>query len=401
RSKVESFIKSYNDVVQFIDAQNTYTEGKDAPPLFGDTTVWSITNSMRRNIGSVVDGIDSKYNQLYAVGIRTKADGTLGIVDSSRFEDALRDSLDDVIALFTSTGKSTNSGIEYLSSNEATKDDYEFNIDITQAATKGGFKGGSLNDPSTANIILDDTNNRIKLKVDGLLSDEILLTARTYTSSDEIIEELQEKINNDSKVGNRSIVVEWVDNGDGTGYIDFKSGSYGSSSKIEMDTAIQDSVYNILSLDGGTYYKGLDVEGTINGEEAKGKGQILSGLEDNETTEGIQLKITLTDADLTDGFEGTLSVTKGVASKQAEFIRSVTKSTTGIFDRKISSEQKQIENMTNRIADIDERLTLRREFLFSQFYDMETALSKLNSESEFLTNQLAGINLNWKSSNNR
>ncbi|KAA3630707.1 MAG: hypothetical protein DWP97_14665, partial [Calditrichaeota bacterium] len=127
RSKVESFIKSYNDVVQFIDAQNTYTEGKDAPPLFGDTTVWSITNSMRRNIGSVVEGIDSKYNQLYAVGIRTKADGTLGIVDSSRFEDALRDSLDDVIALFTSTGKSTNSGIEYLSSNEETKDDYEFN----------------------------------------------------------------------------------------------------------------------------------------------------------------------------------------------------------------------------------------------------------------------------------
>ena len=400
KSKIDAFLTSYNDVVKFIDEQNKYTEGKDAPPLLGDTTVWTITNSMRRNIGSVVEGIDSKYNQLYSIGIRTKADGTMAVVDSSRLETALRESLDDVISLFSSTGKSSNTGIEYLASTDDTKDDFEFNVDITQAATKGGFKSSNRTDLSTANITLDSSNNRIKLKVDGLLSDEILLTEKTYTSTTELIEELQEKINKDAKIGNRSVLVEWVDNGDGTGFVDFKSGSYGSTSKIEMNNMVEDSAYNALGFDTGVYYAGLDVVGTINGEEAKGKGQILSGIEGNKTTEGIQLKITLTEAELVEGFEGTLSVTKGVASKQAEYIRSITKTTTGIFDRKISSEQKQIENMTKRIEDIDERLALRREFLFQQFYDMETALSQLKSESEFLSNQLAGINLNWKASNN-
>lgn len=395
--KIQDFIKSYNDLVKYIDEQNKYTEGdKAAPALFGDTTVWIVSNSMRKNIGSIIPGIETKFNQLYSIGIRTKGDGTLAITDSSALESALRNNLDDVIKLFTDSGKSSNTGIEYLSSNEETLTNIGFDVDITQAATKGGFKGLDMADPSTTPITLDSSNNRIKLKVDGLLSEEMILSEKTYNSTSDLITELQSKIDNDPKISNRGVTVEWIDNGDGTGHIEFHSGSYGSSSKIEMDNTVVDSAYSILKFSGGAYFTGLDVQGTINGEEAEGKGQILSGKKDNKTTEGIKLKITLGAADIVDGSEGSVEVIKGLASKQVDFVNSITKSKSGIFDRKISSVQKQIENLTNRISDIDARLASRRESLYLQFSQMESALSQLKSQGDFLTSQLAGINLNWK-----
>ena len=396
KEKIEKFIKSYNELTKFIDDQNKYTEGDQAAPiLFGDSTIWTISNSLRRSIGSIVKGIDSKFNQLYSVGIRTNGDGSLALKDSSALETALRENLDDVIKLFSDSGNSSIDGITYLNSNEETKENIPFDVDITQAATKGGFRGTNLTDPATTPIVLDSENNRIKFKVDGLVSDEIILTEKSYDSTTELIDELQEKINNDPKIGNRDIVVEWIDNGDGTGYIEFKSGTYGESSKIELDQNIVDSVFSTLNLSGGSLYKGQDVEGTINGEEATGKGQILSGNKDNEMTEGLRLKITLTEADIIDGIEGSIEVVKGFASRQVDFVNSVTKSKSGIFERKIGSIQKQIESMTERIEDIDERLELRRESLYMQFLEMETALSQLKSEGDYLTSQIASLNSNW------
>lgn len=398
KTKIKAFIDAFNNVTEFIDKQNTYDqETKESGALFADTTVQLMQNSLRSALGETVKGLDSKYNQLYSVGIRTLGAGKLALIEPSRLEEALRENVDDVIKLFTSTGTATDSHIEFVSSNEKTKIGEGIEVDITQAATHASYQAENISNPGTTPITLNATNNRIKFNIDGLLSDEIVLTQKTYTSTSALVAEIQSKIDNDDKIGGRGLTVEWIATDASNGYLNFTTGSYGSSSKVEVVTSISDTSYALLGMLNGTRTAGLDVEGTINGEEAKGTGQYLAGLEDNDTSEGLRLKITFDEAGLNpNGSEGTVSVIKGVASRMTDMTRSLTLAGDGTFDRRIRSYENQIKNLQEQVEDIDDRLRLRRESLFKKFYAMEVALGKLNTTGQFLTQQLAGINMNWR-----
>jgi flagellar hook-associated protein 2 len=395
-TNIKSFIDAYNQLSKYIDDQNKYSEGDtSAPTLFGDMTVWTIQNSLQSALGSIVPGITTKFNQLYSIGIRTTGSGVVSITDSSRLEDAIRNNPDEVVKLFTNSGNSSNNGIEYLSSTTATKISTALNVNITQAATKGGFTGSSFVSPATNPITLTDTTDTLKLKVDGLISDEIVLTPKTYQTPDELVSEIQTRINADEKIGTRGVKVEWVDDGNGNGHLSFNSASYGSTSKIELDNSIGNSAYSSLGLSTGTAVVGKDVAGTINGEEATGRGQILSGKDGNKTTEGLKLKVILTSDQLLDGNEGTVTVVQGIASRLAQKVDEISKSGDGLIDRRIASYQKQIDDMAKQVSDIDARLAIRRQTLEAQFSQMETTLSQLQSQGSYLTSQLAGLNTNW------
>ncbi len=84
-----------------------------------------------------------------------------------------------------------------------------------------------------------------------------------------------------------------------------------------------------------------------------------------------------------------------MATRLAELVDSFTKSQDGLFDRKIRACQSQIEALQERIEEQEELLEMRRESLLKEFYEMEIALGQLGAQSQFLTNQLAGINTNW------
>jgi flagellar hook-associated protein 2 len=310
-------------------------------------------------------------------------------------EDALRDNLDDVIKLFTSAGNSSSTFIDFMSSTADTSVGEDLEVDITQAATHGRFQGAGIADPASTGVVLNSSNNRLKLTVDGLVSDEIVLTEKTYTSSNELVRELQSKIDSDARIGNRGLTVEWVTSGSSTGYIQLTSSTYGSNSNVKIDTALGNSAYNTLGLTTGSGHAGLDVEGTINGEAATGTGQTLVGKEGNETTEGLKLRITLSQDQLVSGTDGTITITKGIAAKLDDLIDSLTATGDGVLDRKITSTQNQITLLTERIAEYDARLDVRRQSLYTQFYEMETLLSSLNSQSTYLSNQLSQVQSNW------
>ncbi len=401
RSSVQSFISKYNDVVSYIDDQNKYNQdSKEAGILFGDSTLWMIRNSLSSAIGNSIAGIDSKFSQLFSIGIRTKADGQLAITDSARFEDALRNNLDEVIALMSSDGASNRSGIEFVSSTTDTVAGRDYDVNITRAATVGYYQGTRLDDPAINPLEITSSNNTLKLKVDGLLSSELYLTARDYTSGADLADEIQAKIDADENLGPRGITVEWIDEGAGGGHLKISSANYGSTSRVELVSGISNSAYTALGLASGESVTGNDVEGTINGETAEGVGQTLRGKDDSKTIKGLVLRVTLTEAQLIDGIEGAVTVTKGVAARTRDLVASLTKSTDGTLDRRISSYQKQVDNITDRVSEIDERLAIRRDALLQKFYAMEEALSSMNTTSQFLTAQLAGMNNNWGFNNN-
>ncbi|RKX25648.1 MAG: hypothetical protein DRP47_09455 [Candidatus Zixiibacteriota bacterium] len=396
KTSVDDFITRYNDVMDFINEQNTYKQDSgESGVLFGDSTLWTMRYSMNTAIGTKIEGMDSEFSHLYALGIRTNLDGHLAITDYSRFEDALRNNLEDVVELFTDGGSSSASGIEFVSSTTETKIGEDYEVDITAAATKGVLQGTTINDPFDNPLTITSANNTIKLKVNGLESGEIKLSSRTYSSADELVREIQGKIDNDERIGSRGVVVEWVDQGS-NGYLTFTSDSYGSQSKIERVTSISNSAYGSLGLTDATSTAGTDVAGTINGEEAEGTGQLLKGKEDNETTDGLVLKITLDPSQVGEAVEGTITITKGIAARMRDKVASYSKSGDGALDRRIKGYETQIETITKRIKEIDERLVIRREMLFKRFYEMERTLGELNSTGDFLTSQLANLDSNWK-----
>ncbi len=398
KDQISSVIEKYNAVMSYIDDQNSYdTETEESGVLFGDYTLQVIQNSMRSAMSLGIEGLDSKYNQLYSVGIRTGTDGTLSIKDSSQLEEALRENLDEVVQLFTSSGVSNSNYINYVSSSVDTEVGEKYEVNITRAATHGIFRGSNLTDPSADSITLTSSNNKLKFSINGVHSDEIVLAEKTYNSADELVREIQEKIDNDDKIGDRGLTVEWVSTGSDSGYLQLTSSTYGSKSQVEIITSISNSAFATLGLAAGLSIDGVDVEGTINGESATGNGQILTGDEGNATTDGLKLEITLDASQIVSGAEGSITVTKGLTARLGDLLESYTATGEGLFDSRISSYQSQVKDLEERIAEFDERLELRRERLEDEFLYMEEVIGELTSTSDYLTSQLENIEANWKS----
>jgi flagellar hook-associated protein 2 len=405
RSSIEDFVKQYNDVMSRIDEFQKYDpETEKAGTMLGDTTLLSIGNQLRSMISTVVNGIDSGYRTLADIGIRTSSLGELRVADSSRLDDAINGHLDDVVKLFTNWGSSNNGKITYLSGNSLTvaSGDEGYDVDITQVATRGYLTGAVINSPSQNPLIIDDSHNTIRLKVDGIVSDDIVLTNGTYDSFVELAAEIQSKIDADPRIGSHGLTVSYVDTGE-TGYLKFESSTYGSNSKVEIQAGAANSAMTQLGLAQAKVTEGLDVAGTINGEEATGSGQILTGAKGNKTSDGVRLKIELDNADLVDGAEANLVIAKGVASKFDDLLDSLTKATDGVLARRTGAIQSQVELTNQRIEQEEARLNIRKEALYKKFTELETLLSQLDAQSSFLDTQISQIKSLWnygRNSNN-
>jgi len=266
KDSIQGFIDAYNDVNKFIDDQNKYTEESgEVGVLLGDRIIQTMQYSLRNLLSSTVNNETEQYRHLSSIGIRTGSDGKLSIKDGSRFEEALREDLDDVIALFTDTGYASTGAIQLVSASTDSREGTDYDVDITQAATQGIYTGVNITDPSSSSLVLDSTNNRLKIIVNGKESDEIVLTAKSYDTTTELVNELQLRIDSDLKVGTAGLEVSWVDSGGGEGHIVLTSSSYGKSSKVSVDTSIDNSAAVMLGLGAGVATDGLDVEGFYGG----------------------------------------------------------------------------------------------------------------------------------------
>ncbi len=396
--KLNDFIDKFNDVIGAIDEQFKFDPDNpdEAGILFGDNTLITVQNSLRSNVTSRVSGLDSEFKMLAAIGIRMGQTGKLSVVSPSKLREALENNLDDVRRLLAASGSSSNSKVSFLSMGSKTKVSEDgYDVEITQAARRGYMQGASIANPSSTPITIDASNKNIALRVDGVLSNTITLDEGTYDSWQELADELQQKINADSKIGKLGVEVTFVDNGS-NGHLTFTSGSYGSSSKVELQTGVSDNAHTLLGLSGASLFAGLNVEGTINGEEATGLGQILTGKDDNANTAGLKLLVELTSADLGDSAEATVSVFRGIASQIQSFADTVTKSIDGTLARRTSALQAQIEDIKGRVESQNERIELKRQRLLQRFQEMEDVLGQLGSQSSYLTAQLEQLSNNFK-----
>ena len=81
----------------------------------------------------------------------------------------------------------------------------------------------------------------------------------------------------------------------------------------------------------------------------------------------------------------------GFAGRMQAAAKSASDPATGMLVSEIQGTNSEISQLQNSIADWDSRLAVKKDALTRQFTAMETALSKLNSQSQWLSGQLAQL----------
>ncbi len=385
---VEGFVESFNAVLQFIDDNSRYNaDTNEGGLLLGNRSAARIQQVLRSTILEVVPGANPSANRLSAVGVTFSDNGRLSL-DKSKLQSALSGGIDGVTSddmrkLFALGADSTNSGISFVLGSTRTKASVTgYQVDVSQAAEQATITAGTA---LAASTVITSANRTLELTLDGKTA-TVSLSEGTYTEQ-QLADHLESIINNSDDLPARDLKVSL--NG---GALQLKSTSYGVASSVSIvsGTALAD-----LRLTSGLTDNGRDVVGSyiVNGntEVAVGRGRVLSGDPANENTADLQLQVTLTPAQIVAGVEGTVTVSRGLASSLDQMLGELLSTEDGLLTSVDDSFDEQLKNMQTTIDRQKEAFDRQQDSLVRQFVALETAISQMQATSNYLSGQLANL----------
>ncbi|GIV06658.1 MAG: hypothetical protein KatS3mg016_2233 [Fimbriimonadales bacterium] len=362
RGAVSNFVNAFNSLVDFLK-QNASLDKQtlQVGVLFGDTTVGTVMDGLINRTISALPNVEEGLRVLAQVGVQLGQDGKLTF-DEGKFNQAITQDLQGVMRLFTAWGRTTDPNISFVSSTDKTKASplggYE--VVITQVATRAA---------ATASVAQTAASTETEtLTFSGALfgNDPVNLVISAGSTQQDIVNQ----INNDSRLRNR--VVASVEDGK----LVIRAVNYGSASNF---TVVSDKAASSNNSGIGTTpinAEGQDVQGTINGEPASGRGQFLTGNSDNPNTAGLQIRVTAT----APGTYGRVHFTRGVADQVRLFARQATDIVNGDIQNATNTLRDQMSAIDRQIEAIREEVTRRQLMLREQFARMERAISQMQSQ---------------------
>ena len=376
--RVQGFVDKFNSLQSTIDSLAGFNaEAGVGSLLTGDSTVRSIQNQLRQVLTRVVPGLEnSSVRSLADVGITTNFE-TGGLeFDRARFEEQLKNNPDDVTALFAEQGRATDSQVEFVRSGLNTEPG-RYDINIAQAATQGSLGGAAF----TAPVTIGAGNDELTFQVNGETSVSVQLTQQTYNTAQELADEIQAQLNANNALNASGSGVQ-VGIGSG-GELTFTSSDYGSDSNVSLTSVEDGSAYGLSAATGTS---GIDVAGTIGGRTAEGDGQVLFLGSGNGGASGLQVRIL---GDQT-GSRGSITFVEGVAERTVDLVSSFV-GADGAIESRTESLNRDLEQIQENQARLEERIAAYRERLVSQFTAADSLISQLNSTQDYVSQQLAAL----------
>ena len=376
--RVQGFVDKFNSLQSTIDSLAGFNaEAGIGSLLTGDSTVRAIQNQLRQVLTRVVPGLENaSVRSLADVGITTNFE-TGGLeFDRAKFEEQLKNNPDDVTALFAEQGRTTDSQVEFVRSGLNTEPG-RYDINITQAATQGSLAGAAF----TAPVTIGAGSDELTFKVNGETSVSVQLTQQTYNTAQELADEIQIQLNASNSLNASGSGVQ-VSVGSG-GELTFTSSDYGSESNVSLTSVEDGSAYG-LSVATGT--SGIDVSGTIGGRAAEGDGQVLFLGNDNGGASGLQVRILGEQT----GSRGSITFVEGVAERTVDLVTSFV-GADGAIESRTEGLNRELEQIQESQARLEERIAAYRERLVSQFTAADSLISQLNSTQDYVSQQLAAL----------
>jgi len=363
KGAVNNFVNAFNSLVDFLKQNASIDRNTlQAGVLFGDTTVSTIVDGLINRIISAVPNLQDGLRVLAQVGVQLGQDGKLTF-DEGRFTQALTQDLEGVIRLFTASGRTTDPNISFVSSTDKTKASPPagYEVVITQVATRA---------TATASVAQTTASTTTEvLTFSGALFGDTPVNLTIAPGS--TIADIVNQINNDPRLRNR--VVASIEGG----RLTIRAVNYGSASNFTVVSNLEAASDNSGIGTTPINAEGQDVQGTINGEPATGRGQFLTGNSDNPNTAGLQIRVTAT----APGTYGKVHFTRGVADQVRLFARQVTDVVNGDIQNATNALRDQISAIERQIESIREELSRRQQMLREQFARMERAISQMQSQS--------------------
>lgn len=136
KSKIQSFVDSYNTVSSYITTQQTYDAANKTTGgvLFGDGTLSSIKDDLTKTLIGTVWGSASDLPSLGLIGVNLDDKGKLSI-DDTLLTTNLQTRFNDVQALFSTKAALSSGALQYVDSGSKTNPG-QYDVNITQASTQ-------------------------------------------------------------------------------------------------------------------------------------------------------------------------------------------------------------------------------------------------------------------------
>jgi flagellar hook-associated protein 2 len=284
------------------------------------------------------------------------------------------------------TGRATNAGVQFLSASENTNLDGDaYAVDITQVATQAHLTAGVAQSGAlTADETLTINGTEVTLTA-GMTLDDVLETINALSSSTGVT------------------ALRTLADGTGTGdYLTLRANNYGSAATISAVSDLSNSgsdtsgIGNVAATltsptgesGAGSGAAGVNVAGTINGEAATGAGQVLTGNDDNLTTEGLRLRITGTAT----GSRGTVTLSNGFANAAFNMLTRITDIVDGPIFGEQQSLETRIDDLQKTIDKSEEAAKRTEESLRLKFARLEVSLQQFQSQSDYIGSQISSWN---------
>ena len=375
---VQSFASAYNAIQDFVTAQNKFTPptdsaagtAGDSAPLFGDTTLNQIADQLARTLSAV-----SGKTTLQDIGLTLDGKGHLN-VDTDTLTGVLQTSPDTVSDLFSLSGKSDSSTLQFVHGGPKTAatSGTGYAVTITQPATQASGTYATALPPG-----YQTTSPQTLTFGGGLYPSGVKLTIPVGSSPQDIVGQ----INNSSSLSSQVYASL-----DSTGHLVVASQKYGAGTAftVSLNTSGTSGPGTVI-IDAA---EGKDVAGTINSETATGNGRTLTGSAGNARTEGLQILVTAT-APTGSGTPGHVTVTHGVADSLGQVLSQILDPINGSVVGAENSLNSQISDTQQQIQKIQDQVSAYQDYLQQLFSQMETRIQSLKAQGDAFTAQVTGL----------
>ncbi len=384
--KVQDLAKAYNDFIDYVREVASYdVELKKGGPLLGEFGLQSITSDLSGMLVRSVSGLRPAVSALSSVGVRMAANGKL-TVNEAELRARLESDPSAVSALFARSGTATDPSIRFLTATAATRESTGsgWAVEITRLATQTRVTAGAeMSGPLQQSETLTINGVAINL-TEGMTLEQVVAAI------------------NASKDSTGVLASATASDGTGTGsYLTLTSVGFGSRAVVSAYSSVSaltpgSTGIGTVNVTGenpagetgdGTGEQGVDVEGTINGEPATGSGKMLTGATGNPTTDGLSILVNST----TTGSKGFVTYSRGVAAGLTDILERLTDPSTGVLTGLQQGVQTRIDALNEEMNRMVDRLASMEERLRAQFAAMEASLSRLQSQSQYLNQAMAGL----------
>ena len=381
-SNVQSLVTAANQLLSTISTDTSYnTQTKTAGPLNGNESLTGLAQQVLAAVGEAVgrSGAGSDGTAGESAGLAITSQGTITF-NQTAFEAAYAKNPTGVQSMFTEGGTFAAAlpayagQVSVAGANDNTSPG-AYAVSVTQSAQQAVDIGSSTWASSASALSQAETYT-----VTGGSA-----SATYAATAGESIADVVNGMNTALAAAGIDASAALVGSA-GAYQVQLASAAYGSAATFQVAASGSDQL-GLTS--GGSTYTGTDVAGTINGLAAVGSGQYLSSYNSGDNADGLVVQVT-TPGITTATALGSVTYAPGFGQGLAHIAATASLAPDGIIPVTIAGLQGTLAEVGSEISMQQQLVATQQAALTAEFTNMETTLSRLQSESSFLNQAFGG-----------